>query len=264
MRGIAAVFAASAAWVLVTGRIPEISVPRLRLPGPRDLAVAAAAGLATVVVTGGLLGVPAAAAALGVIASGVPIAVSADRRRRERERIAAAWPDLLVRLRARISAGSPLPEAFVDAAQRAPEPLRSAVDEALDVGAFPAVCARLRDRLDDPTADRVLVTLSTAHQTGGSRVGDLVAALGASVADELRLRAAHDAALTEQRLTATVALVAPWGLLALTIATNPQAAAAFSTPSGGALVTGGLLATGLGYLAARRAARLAQAPRVFR
>ena len=43
----------------------------------------------------------------------------------------------------------------------------------------------------------------------------ILAALGVSVADELRLRKAHRAALTEQRLTAAVALIAPWALLAL-------------------------------------------------
>ena len=91
----------------------------------------------------------------------------------------------------------------------------------------------------------------------------ILTSLGASVADELRLRRAHEAALTEQRMTAGVALVAPWALLALTIATNPQAAAAYQTNTGTIIVAVGLVSTSAGYVAARRAAALSKAPRVF-
>jgi Flp pilus assembly protein TadB len=91
----------------------------------------------------------------------------------------------------------------------------------------------------------------------------VISSLGSSIADELRFRRAHTAALTEQRMTAAVALTAPWALLALTIATNPQAAAAYRTATGSAIIAIGFVLTALGFLAAHRSARLSQAPRVM-
>jgi tight adherence protein B len=115
----------------------------------------------------------------------------------------------------------------------------------------------------DPLADRVLTTLAAAAGIGGERVGTVLSGLAGSVADELRLRRAHQAALTEQRLTAGVALAAPWGLLLLTTATNPQATAAYATRTGTLVVLTGLVATSAGFWLSRRAARLSHMPRVF-
>jgi tight adherence protein B len=122
----------------------------------------------------------------------------------------------------------------------------------------------MRGTLDDPVSDRVLATLVVANRVGGHRVGDVLASLQESVADDLRLRRAHDAALTEQRWTAGVALVAPWALLVLSIATNPQASYAFDTPEGAMVVGIGFVATVSGWLLARKSARLSEPPRLFR
>ncbi len=65
-------------------------------------------------------------------------------------------------------------------------------------------------------------------------------------------------------MTATVALAAPWALLSLTIATNPQAADAYRTATGSMVIAIGFASTGLGFIAARRSARLSSAPRILR
>ncbi len=124
--------------------------------------------------------------------------------------------------------------------------------------------ATARQTWSDPLADRVLTTLEVAQSAGGSQVSVLLAALASSLGDELRLRRAHDAALTEQRLTAGIALLAPWVILLLSNATNPAAAEAFATPTGNLIVAGGLAATVVGYLLARRTARFSRPPRMFR
>jgi len=123
--------------------------------------------------------------------------------------------------------------------------------------------AEAREAWADPLADRVFTTLAAAAQIGGRHVDAVVAALAASVADELRLRRAHDAALTEQRLTAGVALVAPWVMLGLSLATNPTALASYSTPTGSLIVVIGLVVTVCGYALARHTARLSESPRLF-
>lgn len=267
MRGLAALAAGAAAWVIVTGRVPALRIPTPRLP-PVWLAPASlGAGIVSATLALGVLEVPAAAVAIGTLTAMIPVAAAAARRRAEQERLADAWPDFLAFLRGRVVAGATLPEAFLDAASRSPEPLRGAamdIEQAIMYGdGFGAALEGLRLHLEDPTADRVLVTLETAHRSGGQRVGEVLAALGVSVADELRLRKAHRAALTEQRLTAAVALIAPWALLALTIATNPQAALVYRTSTGIALIIAGLVLTGAGYLLARRTATLSRSPRVF-
>lgn len=267
MRGVAVLLAASAAWVLVTKWAPTVRSPRIALPAPWVLPAAAAGGIGVGILTLTLLGVPSVAMAIGALAAAVPFAAEVIRRQRKREELAGAWPDFLALMRGRVVAGETLPDAFIGTAQQSSEPLRSSanpVAEAVAFGdGFAAALERLRIELNDATADRILSTLAAAHRSGGPRVGLVLTSLAASVADELRLRRAHIAALTEQRMTALVALVAPWALLALTIATNPQSAEAYQSKTGSVIVAVGLISTSLGYLTARRAAALSQAPRVF-
>ncbi|MDK1018023.1 MAG: type II secretion system F family protein [Actinomycetota bacterium] len=266
MRGVAALAAACAVWVLVVGGIPSIAwrVPKIRL---RVVAGALFAGALAAIIAYGLLGTRAPALAIGVLCSAIPARFEFSRlERRERERT-DQWPDFLAHLRSSVAAGATLPDSFVDAADRIGGDFkRYAIhvrEEVMYGAGFDAALFEVRSELQDPIADRVLATLMIAHGSGGRRVGDVLAALGASVADEIRLRKAHDAALTEQRWTATVALIAPWALLALSIATNPQAAETFDTPEGMVVVAGGFVATSLGWILARRAARLSAAPRLF-
>jgi tight adherence protein B len=267
MRGLAALIAAAAVWVLVTGVIPGIRMPRVQLPSPWVVPAAIGVGGAAGLVTMSLLGVPSVAVAVGILAAATPVALVMARQKQAREAAAGAWPDFLALMKGRVASGATLPDAFVAAAERSPEPLRSSgtrIADAVTFGdGFVAALERLRAELDDATADRVLSTLAAAHQSGGTRVGAVLSSLGTSVADELRLRKAHFAALTEQRMTALVALIAPWGLLALTIATNPQSAETYRSDTGTLIVAIGLIATGAGYLLARHTAALSAAPRVF-
>jgi len=267
MRGAAAITAAMAAWFLIGAPTPRWRFPRVRLPSLGVLVTSLGAGLVAATVAFGVLGVPAAAAAFGLLAAVVPIAVDSSRRHITEAELAAAWPDFLTFVRTRIAAGETLPEAFVEAARHGPPALTAhgdRVDDAVRYGeGFSAALETMKAELADPTADRVLTTLSTAHRSGGHRVGDIVSALATSVADEHRLRKAHDSALTEQRMTAAVALVAPWGLLALTLLTNPHAADTYRSGVGAIVVLAGLIATGVGYIATRRTIRLSAAPRLF-
>jgi len=204
------------------------------------------------------------AIAIGTVAGLLVPGIAASRARRRRQSAQAIWPDFLATLRARLAAGEPLPAATRVAAQRSGrrfERLAHELEPPHAVRGFAATLAAVRAEWDDPIADKVLGTLAIAADSGGSRVDEVLAALSASVADELRLRLAHEAATTQQRLTALVALVAPWVLLLLTVATNPAAAAAFAAPGGRVVVGGGLAATVTGFVLTHRALRLAETPR---
>lgn len=245
--------------------LPEGRTVSLRLFSPVTTAPAIALS-AVVFATGvGLSGNSSLAAPFAVFAAMVPGAVRAARRRRERVAAAAAWPDFLAVLRGRIAAGETIPDAALEAASHLAGPFTPLAERLRQPSRvrFTETVADMRQEWRDPIADRVLTTLATASEVGGSRVDAVVAALSKSVADEVRLRRAHDAALTQQRLTAAVALVAPWALLLLTIATNPQASHAFARPSGRVVILVGLIGTLLGRFLSARAARLAEPPRVL-
>ena len=266
MRPLAAAAAAAAAWIVAGGALPALARRPVAIR-PAYLAGVAAAGLIGFVVGLGLSGTPTVAAAVAVLAAGIPPAVSASRRRKHAESTARQWPDFLAALQRELAAGSSVSEAAISAGRRLGGEMAGLADRiatGLASGStFPETAVQLRRALADPVADRVLTTLAAAAVTGGEHVSVILGALAASVSDELRLRRAHDAALTQQRLTSAVALIAPWGLLVLTTATNPQAAAALSAGAGPLIVGAGLVATGLGYLLARRAARLSRPPRLF-
>ncbi len=267
MRGLAALASAAAGWVLITGVIPrpQIAVPRVQ-------ARTAASGIIVFVVSSavliGVIGVPFVALVVGLLLSLIPFVLAAKADKRKSDAVRDGWPDVLARVRTSISAGATLGDAVTDALHDAGGPFRAMADvirrEVVVGGGFTAGLVEVRSIEDDPLTDRIIATLSAASDAGGRRVGDIVGVLGQSAANELRLRKAHDAALTEQRMTVNVALAAPWVILVLTITTNPQSASAFSTAGGVVVVGIGLVGTVAGWLLAVRTARLNRAPRVFR
>jgi tight adherence protein B len=266
MRGLAVLSAAGAAWLLVGGRIPPLGSYRPSFEF-RSVVLGVGSGLAAFVVSYGLLGTVVPAAAIGILAAAVPVQMAASRDRKRQTEAAAAWPDLLAHIRSSVAAGMTLPDGYLDAAERTGGAFTDTLDEVrrhlLFGGGFTVAMDVVRRAADDPSADRVAMTLIVANETGGHRVGEVLAALSTSIAGETRLRSAHDAAQTEQRWTAGVALAAPWVILALSIATNPQAAYAFGTTEGAMVVGIGLGSTIAGYLLSRKLAALSDAPRVF-
>jgi len=267
VRGLAALAAAAAAWSLAGLPLPGPVRPLPSLPRPRVAAAGLLTGAAGSLAAIALGGNVAMVAAMGTMGLACPPLVWAARRRREAEEAAGRWPDFLAALRGRLSAGEALPEATAAAAAGAGDHLadlsRRLAEGRAAGRSFASTLATVRAEWADPLADRVLTTLAAAAGIGGERVGAVLSRLASSVADELRLRRAHQAALTEQRLTAGVALGAPWALLLLSTATNPQAAAAYSTRTGTTVVLVGLAATTVGFWLSRRAARLSRMPRVF-
>jgi tight adherence protein B len=266
VRGVTALAAAAAVWVLVVGISPlsGFKLPKIR---PGVVALAIGAGLVGFVVAFALLGTVVPAIAIGILCTAFPARMAQSRVERKLAERTDRWPDVIAHIRSSVAAGATLPDALIDGCDRSGGDFSRLGDvvrhEIVYGGGFEPALIQLRSELDEPVADRILATLAIAQRTGGHRVGDVLAALGRSVADEIRLRKAHDAALTEQRWTATVALIAPWALLAISIATNPQASEAFGTTEGMIVVIGGLVATGGGWMLARRASKLATAPRLF-
>ena len=267
MRGVAVLCAVGSVWALSGNRLPDRF---LRLP-TIDWVVAGLsllAGVGAFVLSFGLLATPVPAAALGVLGATIPIHLRASKIRKRTAMTAHAWPDVLAHIRSSVSAGMTLPDAYLNAASRVGGIFEDTLQEVrrqITYGdGFAAAMRHVRLRASDPTADRVTMTLIVANDSGGHRVGEVLAALSASVAGESRLRQAHEAAMTEQRVTAGVALAAPWVNLALSIATNPQAALAFSTAEGAVVIGIGLALTVTGWILSVRIASLSDTPRMFK
>lgn len=260
MRTVAALAAFSLPLLLVMPRrtlSPALARTQLSRAGVGLAAAGAGYAVASAI------GAPSSVAvAAGVLVAPLPAGAVRWRRRRSNQEVADRWADFLAAVRTRVAGGAPIPEATRSAGRHLGGPFAS-----LDRGwgaSFSDTMKTVRAEWDDPVADRVFMTLATAAVVGGGRVDAILAHLAASIAADVRLRRAHDAALTQQRLTARVALVAPWAILILTLATNPTAAATYATPTGNAIVAGGLGATVLGYALAVRTARLSEPPRLFR
>jgi tight adherence protein B len=202
-----------------------------------------------------------AAVAIGMVPIIVAEAKRRSGRRRATARISSRWPDFLALVRGRIATGEPLPDA-VRVAARSIGGEFSRLDRSWG-GSFGDGLREVQAAWGEPLADRVLTTIRVATETGGAHVDAVLSSLALSLSDELKVRRAHLAAIAQQQMTAGVALVAPWLILALSLATNPQANAEFSTSTGRFVLTVGALATGTGYWLARRAARLSEPPRVF-
>lgn len=267
MRGAAVIVSAVAAWILVTGALPHFDVSRPRVDA-RLVLFATAGFIVGSVLALGMSGAPAVAVAVGCLGATVPVAMDRRRVRKLRHERLGRWPHILTQVRSSLSGGSTLVDALVDALDRAGgdfATMAGTIRTGTTFGdGFSSTVARIRSEVDDPTTDRILVTLDVAHASGGTRVGAIVGILARSVADEIRVQRAHDAAMTEQRLTVNVALIAPWVMLMLMVMTNPQAAASFTTPQGVGVICVGGVATGAGWLLAMRTARLSQPLGVFR
>ncbi len=268
MRGLAVIAAAASAWVLVSG-LPAGSLRRsLRLPSMRASAAAVGTGCVVAVGAYGITGIVSLSLALAALAAATPLALHAERERKSHGEIRDRWPDVLMYVESSLAAGSTLGDATVDAMSKVGAPFDRYAEhlrrEIAFGGGYSAGLGVVRSEVSDPTTDTVVTTLINAHRSGGRRVSATVSALTVATGDDIRLRKAHDASLTEQRWTVNVALVAPWILLCLALLTNPQAAEAFSSAEASVVVAVGFAATSLGWLLARRTARLSQAPRVFK
>ncbi len=245
---------AGAATFLVMSRPRRITLPSTR---PMPLIAGGAVALVLAVALPPIL-------ATALIVAGTIGVASARRHFRLRwsAQTAQRWPDFLAVVRGRISAGDPLPDAVGAAARSLGSPFLDLNHAWSD--SFAEHIETVRSDWADPVADRVLTTIRVAVLTGGAHVDAVLAALAESLADEIQLRRAHEAALTQQQLTAGVALVSPWVILLLSLGTNPQAAASFASNTGQSILALGAAASFVGYLLARRAARLSAPPRVFR
>lgn len=249
-----------------TGRLREAG-----LEGATSAHLAAAelacAVLAAVVVLP-LTGSTAVAACFAVLGGLLPGALVRRAARRHTVERRELWPEVVDNLASAVRAGLPLPEALGALGDRGPEPLRPAfaafAADARASGRLGDCLDRLRARLADPVADRVIETVRTVREVGGTDVGSVLRALSAFLREDARTRAELEARQSWTVNAARLAVCAPWAVLLLLATQSPDGLSAYDSGTGALLLAGGGLACALAYRAMIRVGRLPDDPRVLR
>lgn len=210
---------------------------------------------------------PSIALCFAVFAAMAPWAVVRGRARRRRARLRQLWPEVVDHLGSGIRAGLALPEAVAQIGERGPvelrEPFTAFAEDYRATGRFGESLDALKARLADPVADRIVEALRLTRDVGGTDLGRLLRTLSTFLREDVRTRGELEARQSWTVNAARLAVAAPWIVLAL-LATRSEAAAAYDTPAGFAVLAVGGACTVVAYLVMLRIARLPDDPRVLR
>ena len=207
------------------------------------------------------------AACFGLFGGWLPVAIVKWRARKRSSALRQLWPDVVDHLRSAIRAGLSLPEALIQLGDKGPDELRPAFrDFGSDYrsgGQFDPSLTRLKERLADPVADRIVEALRLTREVGGSDLGRLLGTLAEFLRESARTRSELEARQSWTVNAARLAVAAPWLVLVL-LASRPEAVAAYNTPLGAAVLLGGLAVSLLSYAVMLRIGALPADERVLR
>jgi tight adherence protein B len=197
-----------------------------------------------------LVPVTALAVAAAVVALVVPSALVTVRARARRRATRVVWPDVVDHLVSAVRSGLALPDSVVTLARAGPPVTRSAFAEFeaeyRATGNVALCLGQLKDRLADPVADRILETLRMSREVGGSELTTVLRNLAAYLRQEAAIRSEVEARQSWVMNAARLGVAAPWIVLLL-LASRPEAAAAYNTAAGAALVVVGLVVSVVAY-----------------
>lgn len=207
------------------------------------------------------------ALAFGLIAGYGPLALVRARARRRRASMRDVWPDVVDNIASAVRAGLALPESLSQLAERGPEELRPMFAEfARDyraTGRFHDCLDRLKERLRDPVADRLVESLRIAREVGGSELGTLLRTLSAFLREDARTRSELETRQSWTVGAARLAVAAPWVVLGM-LAMRGQSLAAYSRPVGWVILLIGAVLCVVAYRIMVWIGRLPEEERVLR
>src|SRR5699024_6390169 len=130
-------------------------------------------------------------------------------------------------------------------------------------GRFTDALDRLKDRLADPVADRIIESLRLTREVGGTDLGRLLRTLSQFLREDLRARGELEARQPWTVKGSRLAAVARWMILAM-LSTRSQAVEAFNSSAVLVVLFVCAAATGAAYLIMVRLGRLPEDERVMR
>ncbi|HET6687124.1 MAG TPA: type II secretion system F family protein [Jiangellaceae bacterium] len=207
------------------------------------------------------------ALAFGAFAAYAPVALVRFRARQRRSELRELWPDAVDNLASAVRAGLSLPEALTQLGARGPEPLRHPFlrfgEDYRATGRFNECLDLLKERLADPTGDRICESLRIAREVGGSDLGRLLRTLSSFLRDDARTRAELETRQSWVVNSARLAVAAPWILLGL-LSLRTESIRAFNAPSGWVVLAAGGALCLVAYRLMLRLGRLPVEGRVLR
>jgi tight adherence protein B len=207
----------------------------------------------------GVLALDAAALAAGVL---LPVSVARHRGRSS----LTVWPDAVDHLVSAVRSGVALPDSVSTLAHAGPVAGRAAFAEfeALyrTTGNFGISLDALKARLADPTADRIFETLRMSREVGGTDLTRVLRSLSAYLREDAAIRNEVEARQSWVMNAARLGVAAPWIVLLL-LSTRPEAAVAYNSPGGAALIIGGLVLSVVAYRVMLAIARIPEERRWF-
>ena len=219
-------------------------------------------GFATIIVVSVMLAIAAGAlvfalvpivalgGAAGILVLILPSAIVVWRARTQRRATRVVWPDVVDHLVSAVRSGLALPDSVVTLAHSGPPITRVAFAEFERdyrmTGNFSDSLDRLKDRLADPVADRIIETLRMSREVGGNELTTVLRNLATYLRQDAAIRAEVEARQSWVVNAARLGVAAPWVVLVL-LSTRPEAAAAYNTPEGVGVILVGLILSVVAY-----------------
>ncbi len=237
------------------------------VPVPAFIAVSALISVVAAGTTYSLLGVLPLSIISGIAGVALPFVLIGWRARSQRKLHRGLWPDVLDHMVASIRSGASLPDSVSSLALSGPAPLRSAFAEFRrdfhTSASFAGALDRLKDTLGDPVADRIIETLKMARDVGGTELPGVLRTLSAAIREDSSVRSEVDARQSWVRNAAKLGVAAPW-LILLVLSSRPEAAAAYNSPIGVAVIAVGAAVSVVAYRFMLALGRLPEERRWFR
>lgn len=214
-----------------------------------------------------ILAIPVLTLVAALLGGALPVIFVRRRAVAKRAEHRAVWPDVVDHLVASVRSGMSLPDAIGSLSELGPAPTRRAFAE-FDAdyrasGNFTVCLDRLKQRLADPVADRILETLRMAREVGGSDVTAVLRGLAGYLREDAALRSEVIARQSWIRNAARLGVAAPW-LLLLLLSSRPETLRAYDSAAGTALLIAGVALTLAAYRAMVALGRLPEERRWFR
>ena len=203
------------------------------------------------VVMAGVSGVAVVALVFATMAGGLPVAILRGRAARRRREHATLWPDAVDHLTSAVRAGLSLPDALIQLGERGPVGLREPFvrfgADYQSSGRFDQSLDLLKERLADPTGDRVVEALRIAREVGGGDLGRVLRSLSGFLRDDQRTRGEVESRQSWTVTGARLAVAAPWVVLLLMSLQGGDVVDRFATATGVVILIGGAVSCALAY-----------------
>lgn len=236
------------------------------VPPVAFFAICAVCGVAVAALVQALLGVVVLTAVAGCVALLLPGTIVSARAKARRRAGSTVWPDVVDHLVSAVRSGLALPDSVSALAHTGPDAARApfaAFERDYRASGNFSVCVdRLKARLSDPVADRILETLRMARDVGGSDLTTVLRALAAYLREETAIRQEVEARQSWVLNAGRLGVAAPWIVLLL-LSSRPEARVAYNTAAGTAVIVCGLLVSVIAYRIMLALGRLPQEQRWF-